>query len=394
MKRAVAALAFVLAACTSTGPLSQISTSPSPGNQISTSPSSGYPVLPSSTPPPYQAGTTPSPGNQVSPSVPSSPLAVVVDPNPDGSNVHTLYLIGSDGHIYAQATATNRTTITSWPANSPILNLWSDYATASGTRAYYLDGDNSVRYLDQAGRTGEVAQVPGGTHSRSFFSVSPDDRQIAVTVFDYSAPPIVQMEFYVQDLTTGVKSPIPTHSYFWPIGWHSGNIVVQAGNPIPQSQYAAYSEGADSIQVIDRTSGSTRATLGGPGCRPVPSLATPVGLVCVDSSSETFHVIGWDGKAVAFSGRSGPALVSLSTDGRWVATSIGQMAVTGSPAEGSQFVSTGLSGFPGEAGWIDSTHFMYREAGSPKEAIYDITSRSSTSLSFTGILVARIPGNL
>ncbi len=355
MKPAVAALALALAACTSVGS-----------------------------------------GNRVSPQPPPSVLAVVVDPTPNASNVHSVYLVGVDGHVVAHATAANRTTVTTWLAASPILNLWAAYATASGTRAYYLDGDHSVRYLDRAGHTGEVAQVPGGAHSRSFFAVSPNDGQIAVVVFDYSAPPTVQKEFYVQDLTTGVKSPIATapNSYFWPVGWHSGNVVVQAGDPIPQTRYAAYSDGATDIALIERTSGSSLATLGRPGCAPVSSLATPVGVVCADSSTGSFNVIGWDGNATSFTGPLGTGGASLSTDGRWVASSGKTMTLTSAPAAGSQHVDTGVAGYPGEAGWIDSSHVVYRIGGSSREAIYDITSKTSATFPFDGILVARIPGGL
>ena len=50
------------------------------------------------------------------------------------------------------------------------------------------------------------------------------------------------MQFYVQDLKSKSQSPIPTAAnfYFWPVGWHSGNIVVQVGGPIPQTVYGAY----------------------------------------------------------------------------------------------------------------------------------------------------------
>jgi hypothetical protein len=46
-----------------------------------------------------------------------------------------------------------------------------------------------------------------------------------------------------------------------------------------------------------------------------------------------------------------------------------------------------VAGYPGDAGWIDASHFMYSN-----EAIYDIMLKSGTTLPFGG--VARIPGCL
>jgi hypothetical protein len=70
VKRAVTALALALAACTSVGS-----------------------------------------GNQVSPQPPPSALAVVVDPTPNASNVHSVYLVDLDGHVVAHATAATKEAI-------------------------------------------------------------------------------------------------------------------------------------------------------------------------------------------------------------------------------------------------------------------------------------------
>jgi hypothetical protein len=172
--------------------------------------------------------------------VQSSPVAVVVDMT--SSTTHTVYLIGIDGRPVASVEAANAIPITSWPAASPIANLWASYATTSNDRAYYLDAGNSVRYLAPDGTTGFVARIDGNSSSRSFFAVSPDDRWIAVSTLDYSSPPTVHMRFYVQDLTGGPQQSIHVASnvFFWPIGWHGGSVVVQVGQPIPQTMYGAY----------------------------------------------------------------------------------------------------------------------------------------------------------
>ena len=124
------------------------------------------------------------------------------------------------------------------------------------------------------------------------------------------------------------------------------------------------------------------------------SLATPIGVVRADTTAGTFAVVGWDGKPLSFSGTLGTDGASLSTDGKWVATSSTEMMLTGSPVAGSQQLHTATAGYPGEAGWIDASHMVYRIANSSKGAIYNVTSRSSTPLSIDGTLVGRIPGGL
>src|SRR4029077_11758975 len=109
------------------------------------------------------SSSTPSPDMSPSAAASASPggVAIVVGQASNAAGKHAVYLIGVNGVILATATAMNPSPISSWPLASPILNLWSTYATASDDRAYYRDGDNSVRYLDRAGGTGEVARVPG-----------------------------------------------------------------------------------------------------------------------------------------------------------------------------------------------------------------------------------------
>lgn len=322
-------------------------------------------------------------------------MAVVVDTSFSTSNTHSVYLVGLDGHKVASVQAANAPNITSWPAASPINSLWSTYATTSNTRAYYLDGGTSVRYLAPDGSTGKVAEIPADASTRSFFAVSPDDRRIAVSVLDYSSPPIVHMRFYVQDLTGGPQEPvrIATNLFFWPIGWHGGQVVVQVGQPIPQTLYGAYPDGAIDILLIDPLTGSS-VSVAGTTCLPQPSLATPAGIACSADGGATFRVIGWDGKNASFSGPLGGGGVSLSTDGSRVATTDAKGTVIIESRAGSSPTPTPAVGYPGESGWIDSSHFLYRLAGSAQEAIYDTTRNSIAPLAVEGHVVARLPGGL
>lgn len=336
---------------------------------------------------------SPSPGASASARATSTAIAVMVDTTSSTDHNHTVYLVGFDGKPIASARAANQTPITSWPAASPIASLWSSYAMASDRRVYYLDGDGTVRFLDTEGTTGPVAQVEGGPTSRSFFAVSPDDQYIAVSTLDYSTPPAVRMRFYVQKLTGGPQQPIqhPENVYFWPIGWHNGRVVVQLGQPFPQTLYGAYPDGATSLWLIDPASGNA-TTIGTEGCLPQPSLATPAGIVCADTAGN-FTVVSWDRNAALFSGHMGTGGASLSTDGRSVATSDAKGLVIITP-DGTSRAQVPDLGYPGEAGWLDATHFVFRVAGSTKFAIYDVTAGTETPISVDGTLVGRLPGGL
>lgn len=323
-------------------------------------------------------------------------MAVLVDNTWNPANTYAVYLIGLDGRIVASTTATKPTSISTWPAASPIASLWSTYATTSNTGVYFRSGDTEVKLLTPNGNIRTVAHLEGGPSSRSFFAVSADDKQIAVSVLDYSSPPTVRMRFYTQDLSGGPQQAVyrpSANTFFWPIGWHDRRIVAQVGAPIPGTLYGAYPEAATNLLLIDPAT-STAVTIGGPDCRPQPSLATPAGIVCADSTGANFKVVGWDGRETSFSGHVGTGGLSLSTDGRSVATSDQNGILIYSSIGSSVRAQTPNIGFPGESGWIDSTHFFYRVADTTRQAIYDVNARSTTVLNLDGHLVARLPGGL
>lgn len=54
------------------------------------------------------------------------------------------------------------------------------------------------------------------------------------------------------------------------------------------------------------------------------------------------------------------------------------MTLIGSPTAGSQHLKTTAAGYPGAAGWIDYSHFVYRMETSAQEAIYDEFEHPST----------------
>jgi Lipoprotein LpqB beta-propeller domain. len=73
--------------------------------------------------------------------------------------------------------------------------------SASDNKVYYRDGNTKIKYLTPDGQTGDVTTVPGSASKVSFFSVSPDDTQLAVLVEDLSPSTTIKLSLYVEDLT-------------------------------------------------------------------------------------------------------------------------------------------------------------------------------------------------
>src|SRR5207249_654951 len=102
----------------------------------------------------------------------------------------------------------------------------------SDSRVYFMDAQGVVRFLAPDGTTGRATSVPAPTASRrAMFTVSPDDRRIAVVVNDYTASG-ASTKLYVEDLS-GAGNHIDTFSQsgsrtLWPVGWHGTNNLVVA----------------------------------------------------------------------------------------------------------------------------------------------------------------------
>ncbi len=130
-------------------------------------------------------------------------------------------------------------------------------ASVSDDYVYYVDGGATVRVLNALGQTRPVATIPSGAATVSAFSISPDDRRMAVTELDYTAArgPIyaggperdmaglpVRERLYVQDLASGRRHELYTTTLttalsdaVWPVAWTSSALVLAAG-PVQAAQ--------------------------------------------------------------------------------------------------------------------------------------------------------------
>jgi hypothetical protein len=317
-------------------------------------------------------------------------------------------LLGLDGSVVASVTANNRSDlIGTCEYDYPTSGKLPKVSTSAG-RVYFLDGDKDVRYVAPDGSTGLATRVPGNSQSVSVFAVSPDDRRIAVTVLDYRSHPVA-IRLYVEDLIGArnrVELPVAYGSYWWPFGWHAGNLVL-AGSPDRNPGWV------ESLQVMNPSNGRTVAALGSSSCGPAGSLPTQAGLACWANYQDPLSgrwemaagTIDWSGKVTIFSTtgvfKGG---LSISPDGRYLLAGFdrdGTMKLISSPAMGSTAVILpGVHGWASTGGWLDSVHVVIGAiAGGPENRapglmVVDIQAQSATTLVERMYLVGRLPGGL
>ena len=316
---------------------------------------------------------------------PSSALAVMVGHAAYDSTTYSVQLVDTNGQVVAGIKAHTHSQITNRCGTATAALPAVPMVSTSAGRAYYLDGDTDVRYLAPDGSTGRVATVPGSAQTLAIFAVSPDDSRFAIAVFDFGWRP-VQAQLYVQTLDGKhrVDLPQPSGANRWPAGWHDGKLLV--GNGL-----------SPTMQLIDPSTGATLATIGGSACEPLASLPTAAGFACATPSLAVGR-IDWAGNLTIFTtGDAFTGGAALSPDGtQLLASGTGAvLKLIDSPETGSNVASLGIAyGYPGDGGWLDPFHAVYRVAGAPDQAVIDVRSQAVLGMPANSVLEARLPGGL
>ena len=333
---------------------------------------------------------------------PGSALAVMFGRTPVDLLSYTVQIVDTNGHVVASAKAHLRSQISGTCGNDVPLSSPMPLISASAGRVYYLDGDTDVRYLAPDGSTGFVTRLPGSSQSVAMFAVSPDDSRIAVAVFDYRSHPVAA-RLYIENLTGGARSDLHPSGlpYRWPVGWHSGELVVGSdSNPYPQfGFYAPLPYKMASLQLVDRSTGYEIAPLSSPYCKAQPSLPSPSGVACATSDLNVGRT-DWTGSTTIFAtGSQFTGGASLSPDGsQLLASGTGALLkLINSPETASTVATLGVSypkggGYPGDGGWLDAFHVVYRVAGSSDQVVIDVRSQGIVALPVGTVLAARLPG--
>ena len=265
--------------------------------------------------------------------------------------------------------------------------------SASNHHVYFRDGDTKIRMVVPPSSAVDVTTVPGGSTVISGFSVSPDDRRIAVSVERFSASGISDA-LYVEDLrghthraniysATAAAGKVTT--MLWPMGWHGGELVlaVWAACAFELVPYP------NAWHVADATTAVRRASIGGATCSP-GVWPSPAGVACFQNQSPgAVRVYDWTGKletAVV----TDAAATELSPSGRNLAAGSSNLggsspSTTMLGADGSGVVTS-----PGHQAclWIDDSHLL------AFDAVIDYPSGAATALPAGGQCAGRFPGGL
>lgn len=287
--------------------------------------------------------------------------------------------------------------------------------SASDTLVYFRDGDTKVRSLSPGGQTADVTTVPGGPTTVSFFSVSPDDKRIAVLVEDLSGPTTIALRLYVEDLVGHghhadiYSTSIPkgrTGTTLWPMGWHEGALVLAVMVACTND-----SVGLRPIEwhVSSATTADRIATIRAKGCN-LTLWPSPAGVACVGRTGNAgpTTVYDWSGKAVASSdpGHAGnwvetglspsgqriffDSLLAPTIDPNWNGTWTVAVQVVGSRGHQPAWQHSACE-------WIDDDHVLAPDAVIGVFSVANfpgVTAVQIRSLPAAGVCAGRFPGGL
>lgn len=246
--------------------------------------------------------------------------------------------------------------------------------SATNHQVYFRDGDTKIRtfFSEDGGEVSEViTTVPGGPTMISFFSVSPDDSQIAVLVEDLSGSTTIGLRLYVEDLRGGghhkdiytATTPKGTGgTTLWPMGWHLGALVI-AVVPACASQPATLTPSEWHVSRTD--TGARIATIRATNCT-LSYWPSEAGVGCMDPQGVT-TLYDWAGKVVSVTGPGVTGGAFTQTGLSPAGHSIFFATEPGVSSPASRIVQLGPGPYAtaqGHAvcGWIDEDHLLAGDA--------------------------------
>ena len=279
--------------------------------------------------------------------------------------------------------------------------------SASNDEVYFRDGDTRIRMVVPPGSAADVTSVPGGPNIISFFSVSPDDQQIAVFTENVSSGTGIDERLYVEDLHGGghhvdiYTTQVPKDergTTLWPMGWHGGALVLAV--------FRACTSEASGLQprewhVSNAVSGARVATISGANCV-LSTWPSAGGVGCMDPQGVT-TLYNWAGKVVSVTGpgiQGAGATTGLSPAGQSIffstGTSLGQSTPTTRIVQLGPGPYTTVQGHAA-CGWIDEDHLLAGDAviQFPAETPGNLqVTATATPLEASGQCAGRFPGSL
>ncbi len=272
--------------------------------------------------PPSAASASASPIAHTSPTPPAGATAVAMT-NPDSIPK----LTGAYGLLYSRPSAVAPGILHLVKADATlgasVPMEWDDFSvlcasttdtvnslppvSASNGHVYLRDGA-TIRMVVPPSSKVDVTTVPQGVTLISFFSVSPDDKKIAVVALDTSSGSTLKTRLYVEDLVGGghhadiysASSPKgPNAQTLWPMGWHQGNLVLAV---VPACT-SGLSRPPTEWHVSSAVTATRVATVKDADCL-MSMWPSPAGVACATAAGRT-ALYNWQGKTI---GTAGPGI--------------------------------------------------------------------------------------
>jgi len=253
-----------------------------------------------------------------------------------------------------------------------------------------MDAQGVVRFLAPDGTTGRATSVPAPTASRrAMFTVSPDDRRIAVVVNDYTASG-ASTKLYVEDLS-GAGNHIDTFSQsgsrtLWPVGWHGTNNLVVAVVASCTSGGGPFCCGPLELHVVDPATATRRFTLGNVTSCLIAGSPSPDGVACESQSQSQATVLNWTAGTVRTLALNRPSFVYVSPSGSLIAMV---------DDSGTSF-TLGAATIPGmfACTWLDDTHVLSGGDAQHQPRVADVVNGRIAPVAAQGDCAGRLPGGL
>jgi hypothetical protein len=200
----------------------------------------------------------------------------------------------------------------------------------------------------------------------------------------------------VQDLQGGGHSVEVERSatlYGWPVGWHSGNLVLAR---IPAFGGAPNPNAATAYALVNSSTGENLGYLGGMTC-PVVGPLSRAGTACVAARCHCIMAADWSSKqnpTYTYADQSEFNWAALSPSGHAVIFSeiYGPRTGAGIWRDGSiTFTSTWSSGL---SQWLDETHAAFSCQGGGCYTIEDLGGGTTVQVTLPGEIAAVLPGGL
>lgn len=314
---------------------------------------------------------------------------------------YSVYLVATDGAVVATARATMPAIVNCTSGGNSATPYLPPAVSASNTRAYFMDASGDVRALSPDGSVSStpVIRLPIGSRRWSFFSVSPDDTEMAVAVVDYGST-AATTSLYIDQLRPGgsqVLTYTQTDSYtLWPVGWHAGELVLAKFPACPGAFGPTY--WALELHVVDPATAVRKLTIGGPSCV-LAGPPSPAGAVCIGGQGDAY-VANWTGAQRDAGPASKPNPIYISPGGTLLASALGTSTnvVSGGVVIGGLNTTVTLN--LNMCAWVDDTHVIAAggpgAAGGPPQQprIGDVTTGNTAPVYAEGLCAGRIPGAL